>query len=242
MRILLTNDDGINAPGILALAKWAMTLGEVTVVAPKIEQSGKSHGIEIVRPMEIKKVDFPLNLPAYAVDSTPADCVRYAVKGLGLTFDLVISGINRGFNVGEDIMYSGTVGAIFEANAMNIPAMAFSADPSGLEDAAEHLGRVYRFMCDHRLFETHNLYNINIPKNPQSIRITRQGGPYYKDHFVSKGGDMYLQEGYSVFEAVGNPALDTEATLSGHISILPLTLERTHMAVYQSLSHLNEEV
>lgn len=242
MRILLTNDDGINAPGILALAKWAMTLGEVTVVAPKIEQSGKSHGIEIVRPMEIKKVDFPLNLPAYAVDSTPADCVRYAVKGLGLTFDLVISGINRGYNVGEDIMYSGTVGAIFEANAMGIPAMAFSTHPDGFADAEVHLDRVYQFILEHKLFEKHNLYNINIPQSPKSIRVTRQGGPYYRDDFVSVGEDMFHQVGYSVFKSIGDPTLDTEATLSGHISILPLTLERTHMAVYQSLSHLNEEV
>ena len=242
MRILLTNDDGINAPGILTLAKWAQSLGEVTVVAPKIEQSGKSHGIEIVRPMEIKKVDFPLDTPAYAVDSTPADCVRYAVKGLGLTFDLVISGINRGYNVGEDIMYSGTVGAIFEANAMGIPAMAFSTHPNGFEDAAAHLDRVYQFIVTHKLFEKHNLYNINIPANPKSIRVTRQGGPYYKDNFVSKGGDMYLQEGYSVFTATGDETLDTEATLGGHISILPLTLERTHMGVYSVLSHLKEEV
>ena len=153
MRILLTNDDGINAPGILVLAKWAMKLGDVTVVAPKIEQSGKSHGIEIVRPMEIKKVDFPLNLPAYAVDSTPADCVRYAVKGLGLTFDLVISGINRGYNVGEDIMYSGTVGAIFEANAMGIPAMAFSTHPDGFADAEAHLDRVYQFILEQIIYK-----------------------------------------------------------------------------------------
>lgn len=241
MRILLVNDDGINAPGILALAKWATTLGEVTVVAPKVEQSGKSHAIEIVKPLEAKPADFPLHLPAYAVDSTPADCVRFAVKGLGLTFDMVLSGINRGFNVGEDIMYSGTVGAIFEANAMGIPAMAFSTHTEGFEDASASLDKIYDFMQRHKLFACHSLYNINIPANPQSIRVTRQGGPYYKDRFVPLGNHMYHQMGYSVFESVGDMTLDTEATLNGHISILPLTLERTNLSVYNRLSHLVEE-
>ena len=106
MKILLTNDDGIGAKGISVLANWAKRLGEVTVIAPKSEQSGKSHGINIHSEMEIKAVDFPGAARAFAVDSTPADCVRFALLGLGEKFDLVLSGINCGLNIGTDIVYS----------------------------------------------------------------------------------------------------------------------------------------
>ena len=104
MRILITNDDGINSPAIKALAIWAKKHGEVTVVAPKIEQSGKSHGIEIIKPIEIEKVDLVDGVTAYSVDSTPADCVRYGIIGLKKEYDLVLSGINRGYNLGKDIL------------------------------------------------------------------------------------------------------------------------------------------
>ena len=112
MRILIVNDDGIRASQMLPRARWAKKLGTVTVVAPKVEQSGKSQGIELHEPFEVKAVELEEGIEAYAVDSTPADCIRYAVLGLGRTFDLVISGINRGFNMGTDIMYSGTAGAV----------------------------------------------------------------------------------------------------------------------------------
>ena len=98
MRILITNDDGILAPALPHLVEWAKKLGEVMVVAPKVEQSGKSHAIDFTRPIEIKKVDLFGDVVAYSMDSTPADCVRFAVLGLKEKFDLVLSGINRGFN------------------------------------------------------------------------------------------------------------------------------------------------
>ena len=115
MRILITNDDGIGSPVLPALAVWASHLGEVTVIAPKVEQSGMSHAIDFTRPIEIKRVDIGEGIRAFSMDSTPADCVRYAVMGMKEHFDLVISGINRGLNLGADIVYSGTIGAIFEA-------------------------------------------------------------------------------------------------------------------------------
>ena len=140
MKILITNDDGIFAPGIRALAKWAQTLGEVTVVAPKHEQSAKSHGINIIGEFEVKEVDFMPGVRAFSVDSTPADCIRYALIGLGETFDLVLSGINRGVNVGRDIVYSGTVAAIFEANCLGArAAIAMSTEFTSLERAVPHL-------------------------------------------------------------------------------------------------------
>ena len=127
LKILITNDDGINNIGIRLLANWAKQYGEVTVIAPKVEQSAKSHAIDIRGAFEIKKVPFMEGVEAYSVDSTPADCVRFGVIGLKQKYDLVLSGINKGVNVGDDIVYSGTCAAVFEAARMGLKGIAFSA-------------------------------------------------------------------------------------------------------------------
>ena len=126
MRILITNDDGVGAAQLVPLIKWCQKLGDVTTFVPKFEQSGKSHGFEIHKPFEAKQVELEPGLTVWAVDSTPADCVRFAILGLKLQFDLVISGINRGFNIGADQIYSGTVGAACEEIALGVPAIALS--------------------------------------------------------------------------------------------------------------------
>jgi 5'-nucleotidase len=153
MRILITNDDGIGAPGIRVLAEWARGLGEVTVIAPKTEQSGKSHAIDFTRPIEIKKVEYMEGVTAYSMDSTPADCIRFAHFGLKEEYDLVLSGINRGFNLGKDIVYSGTAGAIFEAGRLGINAIAFSTHPKSFDSAAKYLDKAYGFITDNNLFD-----------------------------------------------------------------------------------------
>ena len=240
MRILITNDDGIHASGLLPFAQWAQKLGEVTVVAPKVEQSGKSHGIEIHKAFEVKKVDFAPGIEAYALDSTPADCVRWAILGQHWQFDLVISGINRGLNIGQDIIYSGTAGAIFEANALGVPGIAFSTSPSYYAHAVGHLDGIWDFIQRNRLLEKCCLYNINIPDHAEGFRITRQGGPYYSDEFKPLENDMHLPCGKDVFAPSGHFDFDTDAVLVGHlVSISPLTLDRTNLAVYQQLQELN---
>lgn len=240
MRILITNDDGINAPGLLPLAQWAQKLGEVTVIAPKYEQSGKSHGIEIHKAFEMKKVDFAPGIEAYALDSTPADCVRVAILGMKKHFDLVISGINRGLNIGRDTIYSGTVGAIFEANALGVPALAFSTSPAYYDKVISHMDEIYDFICRNRLLEKSDLYNINIPDTPVGFRITRQGGPYYSDKFDFLENDMVMPCGIDVFQPSATRDLDTDAVLVHHlISISPLTIDRTNLAVYDDLQALN---
>lgn len=240
MRILITNDDGINAKGLLPFAQWAQRFGEVTVFAPKVEQSGKSHGIEIHKAFEVKKVDFAPGITAYSVDSTPADCVRIAVLGMKMQFDLVISGINKGLNIGQDVIYSGTAGAIFEANALGIPAIAFSTSPTYYDHAARHLDEIYDYIHRNGLMEKCDLYNVNIPDDPVGYRITRQGGMYYSDNFGRLENDMFLPQGIDVFQSSNNMDLDTDAVLVGHyISISPLTLDRTNKAVYESLLELN---
>ena len=117
MKILITNDDGAGAVQLLPLICWCRRLGDVTVVVPKFEQSGKSHSIEIHKAFEAKQVALSEDVTIWTVDSTPADCVRFACSGLKLTFDLVISGVNRGLNLGHDTMYSGTFAAACEAEA-----------------------------------------------------------------------------------------------------------------------------
>ena len=239
MRILVTNDDGMHAQQLVPFIRWCQKLGQVTTVVPKVEQSGKSHGIELRHPFEAKPVELAPDITAWAVDSTPADCVRFAVMGLKMEFDLVISGINRGYNVGTDIMYSGTVAAVFEAANLGLPAVAVSTTPRYYEQAVEQLDRVLAFFQDHKLMEKGSHYNVNIPAEPKSVRITRQGGPYYSDEFPCVGDDMYEPKGICVYENKNDLTLDTDSVMSGHISITPLTTDRTDRALYARLEKLN---
>lgn len=240
MRILITNDDGIGAAGLVPLVKWAQKHGEVVVAAPRVEQSGMSHGIQIHKAFQARKSELLPGVTAYAVDSTPADCVRLTVLGLKEKFDLVISGINRGFNIGRDIMYSGTVAAVFEAANLGIPAIAVSTCPEFYSHAQEYMDPVYDFLVKNRLLQRHIAYNINIPADSKGILITRQGGNYYSDDFCPQEDDMYLPMGKDVFQSAGNNILDTDAVLrGGYISVMPLTLDRTDLMMYESLLHLN---
>ena len=241
MRILITNDDGVNAAQLVPLIQWCSKLGEVTTVVPKFEQSGKSHGIEIHKPFEAKLVELEPGIKVWAVDSTPADCVRFAVLGLGLEFDLVISGINRGLNIGADMMYSGTVGAACEAVNLGMKAIALSTPPANYDKATEELDKVFAFVAEHRLLDLSDIWNINIPASPKGIRITRQGGPYYSDNFLPQENDLFLPQGIDVFAAADNYDRDTDTVLrGGMISVMPLTTDRTNLAVYESLRKWND--
>ena len=239
MRILIVNDDSISAPVLPHLAAWAKKLGEVTVVVPKFEQSGKSHGIELHKAFEVKKVDLIEGVEAYTVDSAPADCVRIAVLGMHKEFDLVISGINRGYNMGTDILYSGTAAGIFEAAILGIPAIALSTDPKDFGPALQQLDTVYNYFLEHKLMEKWNLYNVNFPLEPKGIRITRQGGRLYSDDFPFISNDMVMPTGKYVYEDSNDLTLDTDATLRGYVSISPMTINRINMDVYKDLQYLN---
>ena len=240
MKILITNDDGLQASQLIPLIKWAQKLGDVTTVVPKYEQSGKSHGIELRNAFEVSQVTLEPGITVTAVDSTPADCVRYAIMGMQETYDLVISGINRGLNMGRDIMYSGTVSAVLEAANLGVQAVAFSTEPKNYADATLRLDDIWNFMQEHRLLQRGSIYNINIPKDAGTIRITRQGGPYYSDDFILQENGLYAPHGKEVFVPSGNMELDTDAVLRGkYISISPLTLERTDMQLFRELQTLN---
>lgn len=240
MRILITNDDGIQGEGLLHLTKWARKLGEVVVAAPKVEQSAKSHTIEIHRSFEARQVDYLPGVEAWTVDSSPADCVRLMVLGLKREFDLVLSGINRGLNLGTDILYSGTVAAVFEAAALGIPAIAVSTEPKAVGEAWKELDRVWDYIRENRLLEAHSHYNINIPHSPGPIRITRQGGPYYSDDFLPEENALYAPKGKPVYVFEDRDNLDTESVLTRkEISVMPLTIQRVDMKAYEQLRGLN---
>ena len=238
MRICITNDDGIHAEGLQRLVEWAGKLGEVTVYAPKVEQSGKSHAIELHRAIEVKEVQVPGAVKAWSVDSTPADCVRFALLGRHEAFDLVISGINAGCNIGQDIIYSGTVGACFEAVALGAPrAMAVSTEPGHFEHAVSHLDEIWRYITDRDLFSKARLWNVNIPAEIKGdIKITRQGGPFYSDKFDPRENDTYMPVGIIVYEDRDTDYYDTDVVLTKRcISLSPLTVERTDLRVYEEL-------
>ena len=240
MRILITNDDGYSAEGIRALALWARKLGDVTVIAPKVEQSGKSHAIDFTRPIEIKEVDEIPGVRTVYVDSTPADCIRYAILGEGKTYDLVLSGINRGVNMGVDLVYSGTCGAIFEAGRIGHRGIAFSAYfDTDFANEAKELDAIWSFIKKHNLLEENLLYNINIPKVSAGIKVTQQGSPYFSDEFVNIGGDIFEQRGHKIDDVEPDDMTrDTVATEAGYTTITPLLTTRTNMEVFEKFKNL----
>ena len=238
MRILITNDDGLQASQLLPMIRWWQRHGEVTVFVPKVEQSGKSHSFQIKEPFEVKQVELAPDLTVWSVDSTPADCVRIAVLGMGMQFDLVVSGVNRGFNMGADVMYSGTVAAASEAVNLGMKALALSTNPENYDHSTAALDTVWAYIQEHDLFRYNRLYNVNMPASPKGVRITRQGGPYFSDDFPYIGNDLYKPMGKPVWEDSGDDTLDTDATLHGYITITPMTINRTDWEVYRRLNQL----
>ncbi len=239
MNILLTNDDGMHASQLIPLIRACRKWGGVTPVVPKTEQSGKSQAIEIHNPIEVKEVSLAPDITAFAVDSTPADCVRYAILGLKKPFDLVLSGINRGYNIGTDIQYSGTVGAALEGAHLGVNSLSISTSPQYYEEAIAHLDEIMTYVTKNKLFAVNNIYNINIPASPKGIRITRQGGLYYSDEFPPVGNDRYMPTGVCLHKDEGDLTKDTDAVHHGYLSVTPLTTVKTNHEAYNILSGLN---
>jgi 5'-nucleotidase len=236
MRILITNDDGINAPGLRALVDWAKKLGEVEVFAPKVEQSGKSAGLELRKPFHVEKVEYEGVKEAYAVDSTPVDCVRIAVLGFERKYDLVLSGVNSGMNLGHDINYSGTCGAVFEAAMHGIRGVAVSASKKSLANAVANFDKVYNYFIENHLFDVCKTYNVNFPsKEVRGIEITRLGGVRFSDRYIPQGDGTYQPEAYVCFELTGDKGIDLDAINQGYISVTPLTWSRTDYKVLEML-------
>ncbi|MBP5632565.1 MAG: 5'/3'-nucleotidase SurE [Clostridia bacterium] len=239
MKIIVTNDDGINSPGLREMVLWCRKLGEVTVVAPKYEQSGRSQGIVIDRPFEVVESDVfsDLGIRAVSIDASPADCIRFAMDRFNETYDMAFSGLNNGINLGHDIGYSGTVGAAFEANYAGIKAISVSTVFGNVGNAAKELDKIWDFLTKNRALERCTLFNVNVPENPAGILFTEQGNTFYRDHFVEKGGNMFRAQYYVTRKVEGarNKRIDIDAMLLGYINVTPLTTKRTDYAALELL-------
>ena len=239
MHIMVTNDDGIHAPGILALASALRVLGDVTVVAPDRERSAVGHALTLNSPLRI----FELRDGFYAVDGTPTDCVNMGIHSL-LPFrpDLVVSGINHGANLGDDVTYSGTVAAAIEATLMGIPAIAVSLatfERSGhFPEAAQVAVRVARQVIANGLPED-TFLNVNVPNCPDEELmpplITRQGKRSFVGSVVGKTdprGRKYYWIGSGEADFNDYEGTDFHAINRKHVSITPLHLDMTN---YESM-------
>ena len=235
MKILITNDDSISAPQLIPLIKACKAFGDVTVVVPKYEQSAKSHSIQIHDAFEIKEIELEPDITVWAVDSTPADCVRFAVSGLNMSFDLVISGINRGYNLGKDTMYSGTLAAATEAVTKGMKAVAISSSTKYYDRAVERLGDILQFFRENGLWEKHDLYNVNIPFDPKGFQITRLGKESFSEEFILMGDNLFFPGGKPVRADGSDITRDTDACALGYISVTPLTADRTNWEVLRKL-------
>ena len=243
MNIMVTNDDGIHAPGIRALAQAMAALGTVTVVAPDRERSAAGHSLTLHSPLRI----FELHEGWFAVDGTPTDCVNMGVHNmLPVTPDLVVSGINHGANLGDDITYSGTVAAAMEANLMGIPAIAFSLatfrEDALFAAAADIAVTVARQVIANGL-PADTFLNVNIPNCPlgemRPPLITRQGKRSFIGKIVGKTdprGRKYFWVGSEEPHLNDEPGSDFHAINRNHVSITPLHLDLTNHSTLPILS------
>ena len=214
---------------------WAKTKGEVSVFAPKVQQSGKSHSIEIHNAFEVKKQNLFEGVEAYSVDSTPADCVRIPVLGMKKKFDLVLSGINCGPNLGGDIQYSGTVGACFEAAKCGIKSIAVSAPFTSFENAVKNLEKVWSEIQSRKMLEYTDILNVNFPEQGDEILITKVGDAIYSDDFEFIEGDMVRPCLISLYNGTRNLEIDTDAVMTGHISISPICDDLTNYTALEKI-------
>ena len=194
MKILLTNDDGINAPGILALAKRISQIAEVTIVAPDRERSATAHAITMHKPLRTERTALSdCDATAWTVNGTPSDCVKLAVEAILDTHpDMVISGINRGYNLGSDVIYSGTVSAAIEASLLGVPALALSA-ASGEQSCFDFAARFAGNLCEQtkmQKFPKDILLNINVPcimeNDYKGVFVTHLGVRKYENTFEKR--------------------------------------------------------
>ncbi|MBP1635273.1 MAG: surE [Acidobacteria bacterium] len=230
-RILITNDDGVRSPGIKALADALEGLGEIVVLAPVREASAIGHALTLHHPLRLEH----LRGTVYALDGTPTDCVNIAVAAVlrGLP-DLVVSGINKGLNVGDDVTYSGTVSGALEASLLGVRAIAVSLQEGEGEWRWEHAARVARRVAEAVLRDGlpgRTFLNVNVPRGePKGVRVTVQGKrnhsttvserrdprgrPYY---WIGEGQDQWLPNGSSDYEAIR----------AGYVSVTPLQPDLT---------------
>ncbi len=247
MRVLLTNDDGIEAAGLQALRKALLELPgvELAVIAPDGNRSAMARSITTRRPLWVQEVDFDDGTVGYATDGTPVDCVRLARLGLieGFTAELVVSGINHGSNLGDDITYSGTVAAALEAIVLGLPGIAVSQQSGALEldfragggfefqVAAGFTARLVAELKNVPLPQG-TLLNINVPgADPDGVEVARLGKRVYRDELAlideaTSGRRLYRIYGDASYER-DETGTDLAAVAKGNIAVTPLHFDLT---------------
>jgi 5'-nucleotidase len=239
MRILVTNDDGIQSPGIAALAQALAAVGDVWVVAPDRERTAVAHAVTLHKPLRVHQV-----APrTYTVNGTPVDCVNLALlKIMPKLPALVVSGINKGVNLGDDVMYSGTVSAAMEGTILGVPSLAVSQEGQGafrFDVGATYAARVARLVLDQGLPDE-TLLNVNIPDRAQSkirgVRITCLSRRRFHNPIIEKldphGRKYYWIAGKRISWSRSQDA-DHEAVEDGYVSITPIRLDMTHHGVVE---------
>ena len=247
MHILVTNDDGVHAPGLLALAQAMKKLADkVTILAPDHNWSASGHVKTLHRPLRVNETILEDGTPAWASDGAPSDCVALAQLGfIPEKIDMVVSGINPNANIGHDVTYSGTVTAAMEAAIWGIPGVAVSVDrpedhtgPVDYQSAAEAALRVVTWLQAQADLPQDAVLNVNVPYGPLSemkgFRITRQGLRIYRDELVRRldpRGKPYFWIGGDAPIGVEEPGTDYGALLAGFVSITPIQLDLTHQTM-----------
>ena len=238
MKILVTNDDGIYSSGIFALWDVAKEFGEVNVIAPINEKSAVGHGITISNPLYVKEIEREDGFKGFAVSGTPADCVKLGMKSL-LPFnpDLILSGINIGSNLGNNIIYSGTVAAAIEGATLDIPSIAISIDsykPGSFSTSKIVVRKVINFI-ENNTIPSGTILNVNIPdcepSDLKGYKITSQGHQYFNDNFEKRadprGRDYYWMTG-EIIDNDKELRYDGFAVSNGYASITPIHFMMTN--------------
>ena len=235
MKILICNDDGYQAPGLVALHQALKDVGQVEVVAPELNNSAKSNALTLHSPLYVHQASNGFRF----INGTPADCVHVALTGL-LDYrpDLIVSGINNGANMGDDTIYSGTVGAAMEGYLFGIPAIAFSQVDKGwahIDDAARIARELVLSMASHHTADGgHWLLNVNIPNRPYAqikpVQVCRLGRRHAAEKVIAQdsphGQTMYWI-GSAGAAKDGAEGTDFHATAQGHVSLTPLQVDLT---------------
>ena len=247
--ILLTNDDGFNAAGLRALRNEIAGVADVIIVAPETEQSAVGHAITIASPLRVRKVVEGGDFLGYAVNGTPADCVKIAITDiLEQLPNLVISGINHGGNLGTCVIYSGTVSAATEAAIMGVPAMAVSLNDFSCDSfspAASFAHKLALLMLEKGLPEGVSL-NVNVPPVPaheiKGVAVTRQGKSRVIETFEKRidprKNTYYWMAGEMIFNEVEKET-DFEMVSENYISVTPIHYDLTHLKALEQLKDWN---
>jgi 5'-nucleotidase len=253
MHILVTNDDGVHAPGLLALALEMRKLGKATVFAPDRNWSASGHVKTMDRPLRVKETTLADGTPAYMSDGAPSDCVALPLLGLlDEEVDLVVSGINPNANIGHDVTYSGTVTAAMEAVIAGVKGIAVSLDsPEGFKGALDYscAASVARRVAEKTMADglpEGVVLNVNVPYSKESdlkgLMITRQGLRLYRDALESRldpRGKPYYWIGGEAPTGVDEPGTDFGALRAGYVSITPLQLDLTNYKAMDALKKWN---